>query len=173
MPDSLDRLISAEEIRARTIEIARAIDEASSEPLLLIAILKGSVHFLSDLGRALQRETEVDFIQVSSYRDQKHSSGVVQIRKDSDINMEGRNVLIVEDIVDTGATLNHLRELLATRNPKSLAVATLLSKPEARKVQVPIEYVGFEIPNEFVVGYGLDYAERYRNLPYIAILREG
>jgi hypoxanthine phosphoribosyltransferase len=173
MPDNLDLLISAEAIAERTREIAAEIDGESAEPLLLIAILKGSVHFLSDLGRCLKRDTEVDFIQVSSYQDQKRSSGIVQIRKDSDINLENRNVLIVEDIVDTGQTLKHLRELLATRNPKSLEVAALLSKPEARKVQVPIEHVGFEIPNEFVVGYGLDYAERYRNLPYIAILREG
>jgi hypoxanthine phosphoribosyltransferase len=112
-------------------------------------------------------------VQVSSYESGKTSTGVVQIRKDFDFNIEGLNVLIVEDIVDTGVTLNHLRELLGTRRPKSLRVVSLLSKPGARKIPAIIEYVGFEIPNEFVVGYGLDYGERFRNLPYIAILREG
>ena len=160
----LETLISAEAIATKTIEIAQQIDAESNEPLLLIGILKGSIHFLSDLGRNLKRDTEIDFIQVSSYHDQKQSSGIVQIRKDSDINLEGRNVLIVEDIVDTGATLKHLRELLTTRNPKSLKVAALLSKPQARKVHAPIEYIGFEIPNEFVVGYGLDYNGLGRNL---------
>jgi hypoxanthine phosphoribosyltransferase len=109
-------------------------------------------------------------VLVSSYGDGTESSGIVQIRKDLDINIEGKNVLIVEDIVDTGATLSHLCELLQTRRPESLKVVALLSKPEARRQQAPLDYVGFEIPNEFVVGYGLDHAERYRNLPYIAVL---
>lgn len=173
MSQRTDVLITKESIALKVKEMAAAIDHSSDEPLLLVGILKGSLHFLSDLGRMLRRETEVDFLQVSSYHNQRSSSGNIQIRKDLDINIEGRNVLIVEDIVDTGTTLSHLRELLSTRNPKSLQVAALLSKPEARKLQVPVEFIGFEIPNEFVVGYGLDYAERYRNLPYIAILREG
>jgi hypoxanthine phosphoribosyltransferase len=170
----LDVLISEQRLRERISQLA---DEISRDygvgPLLLIAVLKGSVHFLSDLARLISTDSSLDFMQVSSYLDRKSSSGVVQIRKDLDINIEGLDVLVVEDIVDTGHTLSHLRELLATRKPKSLKVVALLSKPEARKVETPVEYVGFEIPNEFVVGYGLDYAERYRNLPYIAILREG
>jgi len=147
-------------------------EELGGEPVVLIGVLKGSIHFLSDLGRAMKSDAEIDFLQTSSYHGGKSSSGVVQIRKDLDINIEGLNVIIVEDIVDTGVTLSHLRELLSTRKPKSLKVVALLSKEGCRKVHPFVEYIGFEIPNEFVVGYGLDYAERYRNLPYIAILRE-
>jgi len=169
----LDVLISELQIRVRTAELAKQIDdEFGGEPVLLIAVLKGSIHFLSDLGRMMKSDTQLDFLQVSSYHGGKSSTGVVQIRKDLDINIEGLNVLIVEDIVDTGVTLSHLRELLSTRKPKSLKVVALLSKSGSRTVHPPVEYIGFEIPNEFVVGYGLDYAERYRNLPYIAILRE-
>jgi len=141
-------------------------------PVLLIGVLKGSAIFLADLCRRLGPNYCIDFVQVSSYADGKSPTGVFQIRKDLDINIEDKDVIIVEDIVDTGGTLTHLRELLATRKPKSLRVAALLSKPEARRLETPIEFVGFEIPNEFVVGYGLDFAERYRNLPYIAVLRE-
>lgn len=172
--ERLEVLLDHAALQNKIAEIARAIEaDYGEEPVLLIAVLKGSIHFLSDLGRNLRIDTQVDFMQTSSYGSGKSSTGVVQIRKDLDINIEGLNVIIVEDIVDTGITLSHLRELLSTRKPKSLRVAALLSKPEARKVHPPVEYVGFEIPNEFVVGYGLDYAERYRNLPYIAILREG
>lgn len=172
--ERLEVLLDHAALQNKIAEIARAIEaDYGDEPVLLIAVLKGSIHFLSDLGRNLRCDTQVDFMQTSSYGSGKSSTGVVQIRKDLDINIEGLNVIIVEDIVDTGITLSHLRELLSTRKPKSLRVAALLSKPEARKVHPPVEYIGFEIPNEFVVGYGLDYAERYRNLPYIAILREG
>lgn len=125
---------------------------------------------MASLALKLGREVAIDFVSVSSYGDDTVSSGVVQIRKDLDINIEGRNVLLVEDIVDTGATLVHLRELLSTRHPKSLKVVSLLSKLEAKGIDVPIEYVGFEIEDRFVVGYGLDHAERYRNLPYVAVL---
>ena len=171
--ETLETLISEEVLRAKVHELAEEIDrDLDGDEVLLIGVLKGSVHFLSDLSRTLRAPSQLDFIQTSSYHSGKSSTGVVQIRKDLDINIEGKSVLIVEDIVDTGVTLNHLRELLSTRSPKSLKVVALLSKPEARKVHTPIEYVGFEIPNEFVVGYGLDYAERFRNLPYIAILRE-
>ncbi len=165
-------LIDRERIEARTRELAREIrqDYGDEVELLLVGVLKGSFMFLSDLSRHLGLNVCLDFVQVSSYGEEKSTSGVVQIRKDLDINIEGKHVLIVEDIVDTGLTLQHLRELLGTRRPKSLRVVSLLSKPDARKHTLPIEYVGFEIPNEFVVGYGLDYAERYRNLPYIAIL---
>jgi len=174
MQSTLRVLVSELQIATKTRELAQLIDQDfAGEPILLVGVLKGSLHFLSDLGRALESETTIDFIQTASYHNQKESSGNIQIRKDLDINIEGLNVLIVEDIVDTGVTLTHLRELLSTRKPKSLKVVTLLSKPEARKIEFAPDYVGFDIPNEFVVGYGLDYAERYRNLPYIAILSEG
>jgi hypoxanthine phosphoribosyltransferase len=174
LDENLDVLLDNAAISRKVAEMAREIEaEYEGESVLLIGVLKGSLHFLSDLSRSLKIDSQVDFMQTSSYHGGKSSTGVVQIRKDLDINIEGLNVIIVEDIVDTGTTLNHLRELLSTRRPKSLKVAALLSKPEARKVETKIEYVGFVIPNEFVVGYGLDYAERYRNLPYIAILREG
>jgi hypoxanthine phosphoribosyltransferase len=171
---TLEPLLSEEEIAAKVQELAAILDtELQGESPVLIGVLKGSFHFLSDLSRAMKTEAVVEFMQTSSYGAAKSTTGVVQIRKDLDINIEGRNVIIVEDIVDTGVTLNHLRELLSTRNPKSLSVVALLSKTEARKVDVRIEHIGFEISNEFVVGYGLDYGERFRNLPYIAILREG
>jgi len=171
--ERLDVLIGEAELNARIKSLARQIeaDHDDKHPVLLVGVLKGSFHFLSDLARELNFETSVDFLQTSSYHGGKSSTGVVQIRKDLDINIENLNVIIVEDIVDTGVTLSHLRELLATRKPQSLKVVALLSKPGSRTVHPPVEYIGFEIPNEFVVGYGLDYAERYRNLPYIAILR--
>jgi len=172
--ETLEVLISAEAIHDKVEELAARIrQDYSGEPIHLLGVLKGSLHFISDLGRRLPETTTVDFVQVSSYGSGKSTSGIVQIRKDLDVNIEGLNVLIVEDIVDTGTTLTHLRELLGTRKPKSLKVVSLLSKPEARKHRTQVEYVGFEIPNEFVVGYGLDYGERFRNLPYIAILHEG
>src|SRR5205823_1175049 len=166
-----------EAIQARVAELAGQIcreyeGEGRDDVLLLVGVLKGSFHFLSDLSRRLTCDVEVDFISVSSYAGTK-TSGIVQIRKDLDTNIEGRDVLIVEDIVDTGATLRHLRELLGTRKPRSLKVVSLLSKLQARGIPSDIEYIGFEIPDEFVVGYGLDFGERFRNLPYIAILREG
>lgn len=174
LPIRLETLFTAEQIAAKTHELANLIRaEYDGEQIVLLGVLKGSFHFLSDLSRLLSDITEVDFVQTSSYGSGKSSTGVVQIRKDLDTNIEGRHVLIVEDIVDTGTTLEHLRELLGTRKPKSLKVVALLSKPEARKHKIQVEYVGFEIPNEFVVGYGLDYGERFRNLPYIAILHEG
>lgn len=169
----LKPLITTEQIQTRIDELAAEIrDDFGDEPLLAVAVLKGSFLFFADLIRRLGDQVKVDFVQVSSYGDATESSGIVQIRKDLDINIEGKNVLIVEDIVDTGATLSHLCELLMTRRPKSLKVAALLSKPEARRLDAPMDYVGFEIPNEFVVGYGLDHAERYRNLPFIAVLTD-
>lgn len=170
----LQPLISREEIADKISEMAAKIRQAyGDEPLLVVAVLKGSFIFLSDLCRQLGPNVSIDFVQVSSYGNEKSSTGVVQIRKDLDINIEGKHVLIVEDIVDTGITLKHLRELLSTRKPKSLRVASLLSKPAVRQLEANIEFVGFEIANEFVVGYGLDFAERYRNLPYIAVFCEG
>ena len=140
--------------------------------LFLVGVLKGAVFFLSDLMRALDVPSEVDFMAVASYGSSTDSSGVVRILKDLDASIEGREVLIVEDIVDSGLTLSYLLRTLRAREPKSLEVCALLTKPERRKVELPIRYVGFEIPNRFVVGYGLDHAERYRNLPYVAVLDE-
>ncbi|MBL8066653.1 MAG: hypoxanthine phosphoribosyltransferase [Chthonomonadaceae bacterium] len=165
--------IQAGEIQDVCARIAREIsDDYRGESVVLIAVLKGSYQFISDLSRLIEIPCEIDFVQVSSYGDGTESTGVVRIKKDHDINIEGRNVIIVEDIVDTGLTLKHLCELLSTRRPKSLAVASMLSKPEARKHEALINYIGFEIQNQFVVGYGLDHAEKFRNLPYIAVLGE-
>lgn len=169
----LEPLLSKQQIQDKIRELAGTLaEDYGEEEVLMVAVLKGSVFFLTDLSRHLGLNFTLDFVQVSSYGNGQSTSGVVQIVKDLDINIEGRHVLIVEDIVDTGLTLKHLRELLGTRHPKSLKVVSLLTKPDARTAHAPIEYVGFEIPNRFVVGYGLDYAERYRNLPYIAVLRE-
>lgn len=169
----LKPLLSAERIASRIDELAKKIrEDFGDEEIILVGVLKGSIFFLADLSRQLGENVVIDVVQVSSYGAEKSSSGVVQIRKDLDINIEGRNVLIVEDIIDTGLTLSHLMDLWSTRKPKKLTAVTLLSKPEARTHNTPVEYVGFEIPNHFVVGYGLDHAERYRNLPYVAQLIE-
>jgi hypoxanthine phosphoribosyltransferase len=166
-------MLSAEDLQSRIREMADDIDKTlQGEVPILVAVLKGSVHFFSDLARAMETDAELDFMQTSSYHGGKSSTGVVQIRKDLDINIEGRHVVVVEDIVDTGTTLSYLLELLETRHPKSLRVAALLSKPEARTTDVRIDFLGFDIRNEFVVGYGLDYDERFRNLPYVGILRD-
>lgn len=175
---SLEVLISEAEVARRTTQLAAEIDASipsSDQPIILLGILKGSVHFLSDLSRALwalDRECHLEFMQVSSWHGEMASSGIVQIKKDLDSSIEDRDVVIVEDILDTGRTLSHLRELLAVRRPRSLQICTLLSKPEARIVEVNAEFLGFEIPDKFVVGYGLDYDERYRNLPYIAVYHQ-
>ena len=139
---------------------------------MLVGVLKGAVFFLSDLMRALEVPVEVDFMAVASYGSATKSSGVVRILKDLDAAIEGRDVLIVEDIVDSGLTLQYLLRNLNARNPSSLEVCALLVKPERRKVDPPIRYVGFEIPNRFAIGYGLDHAERYRNLPFVASLKQ-
>ena len=169
----LEPLLSAERVQEGIDRIAAAIKaDFGDESILLVGVLKGSLYFLADLSMRLSENVEIDFVQVSSWGGQRESSGIVQIRKDLDIPIEGRNVILVEDIIDTGLTIQHLRELFGTRKPKVLKVAALLSKPGARKVETRVEYIGFEIPNEFVVGYGLDEKERYRNLPFIAILRD-
>ena len=169
----LETLLSPEELEQRLDVLAATLNrDYANEDLLLVGVLKGSYLFLAELSKRLKLDVQIDFVQVSSYGNEKSSSGVVQIRKDLDTNIEGRNVLIVEDIVDTGATLKHLRELFAVRKPKSIKFITLLSKSAARQVDIEVEYVGFEIENHFVVGYGLDFAERYRNLPYVAVLRD-
>lgn len=167
-------LITEQEISEKTIELAHKVaadyPEGSGSDLLLVGVLKGAVMFMTDFARALPIPAQLEFMAVSSYGSSTSSSGVVRILKDLDRDISGRHVLIVEDIVDSGLTLSWLMRNLATRNPASLSVCTLLRKPDAVKVDVPVKYVGFDIPNEFVVGYGLDYAERYRDLPFIGTL---
>jgi hypoxanthine phosphoribosyltransferase len=165
-------VVSADDIQTKIDELAKQIDaDYSDREPLLVAVLKGAVMFMSDLSRALTRPSEMEFMAVSSYGSSTTSSGVVRILKDLDRDVSGRDILIVEDIIDSGLTLSWLLKNLQARNPASVEVVTLLRKPDAIKVQVPVKYVGFDIPNEFVVGYGLDYAERYRDLPYIGRLR--
>jgi hypoxanthine phosphoribosyltransferase len=164
-------LVAAEDLSRRVRELGQAISrDYSGRPLLLVGVLKGAVFFLSDLMRHIDIPVEVDFMAVASYGSATDSSGVVRILKDLDIAIEGRDVLIVEDIVDSGLTLQYLLRNLGSRNPASLEVCALLTKPDRRKVDLPTRYVGFEIPDRFVIGYGLDYAERHRNLPFVAVL---
>ena len=166
-----DILVPAEDLERRVRELAAEVSrDYEGKDLVLIGVLKGAVFFLSDLMRQLAVPCEVDFMAVASYGSATKSSGVVRILKDLDAVIEGRDVLIVEDIVDSGLTLSWLLRNLATRHPRSLRVCTLMRKPDAVRDDVDIAYVGFDIPNEFVVGYGLDYAERYRDLPYIGTL---
>jgi hypoxanthine phosphoribosyltransferase len=168
-----ETLVEAEALQARVQELGRQISrDYADRDLLMVGVLKGAVFFLSDLMREISVPCEVDFMAVASYGSSTDSSGVVRILKDLDIPIEGREVLIVEDIVDSGLTLSYLLRTLRARNPKSLEVCALLTKPERRKVELPIRFVGFEIPNRFAIGYGLDFAERYRNLPYVATLRD-
>jgi hypoxanthine phosphoribosyltransferase len=166
-------LLDHDRIQARVRELAAQIarDYADVDDLLLVGVLKGSAMFMVDLARSLQRHLALDFIAISSYGKSTETSGVVRVLKDLDSDIGGRHVLIVEDIVDSGLTLAYLRESLERRNPASLRVCALLDKPDRRTADVAVDYVGFHIPNEFVVGYGLDYAERYRNLPFIGVLR--
>lgn len=171
-PDLVELVIGTSALQARVTELGAAIraDYAGRAPVL-VGILKGAVVFIADLARALDLPVEIDFMAVSSYGNSTQSSGIVRITKDLDSSIEGRDVILVEDIVDSGMTLRYLREYLERRNPASLAVCTLLDKQVARKADVEVEYIGFQIPDAFVVGYGLDYAERYRNLPYVGVLR--
>jgi len=164
-------VVSADQISDRITELAKEIDAdyEGREPLL-IGILKGAAMFMSDLARALERPTRMEFMAVSSYGSGTQSSGVVRILKDLDFDISGADVLIVEDIIDSGLTLSWLLKNLQARNPASISIVTLLRKPEAVKVHIDVNYVGFDIPNDFVVGYGLDYAEKYRDLPYIGRL---
>lgn len=168
-------LLSEEQIQSKTAELGAQIgadyrDASARQDLLLITVLKGAVMFVTDLARVIPLPTQLEFMAVSSYGSSTSSSGVVRILKDLDRDIHDRDVLIVEDIVDSGLTLSWLLRNLAARHPRSLQVCTLLRKPEAVRADVDINYVGFDIPNEFVVGYGLDYAERYRDLPYIGTL---
>lgn len=163
-------LISAEEIAARVAALAAEINAhfAGTEKLMVVGLLRGSYIFIADLVRKLDLPVEVDFIEAASYGSSTESSREVRILKDLDENVEGRDLLLVEDIVDTGHTLDQVMRLLATRGPRSIRLCTLLSKPSRREVEVTIDWCGFEIPDAFVVGYGIDYAQRNRNLPYIA-----
>jgi hypoxanthine phosphoribosyltransferase len=166
-----DILVQRDDLEHRVRELAEEISrDYAGRHLLLIGVLKGAVFFLADLMRHLEVDCEVDFMAVSSYGASTDSSGVVRILKDLDAPIEGRDVLIVEDIVDSGLTLSYLFRMLRARGPASLEVCALLTKPARREIDLPIRYVGFEIPNRFAIGYGLDYAERYRNLPYVAVL---
>jgi hypoxanthine phosphoribosyltransferase len=166
-------LVQADELRHRVRELgARITEDYTDRDLVLVGVLKGAIFFLSDLMREIHVPCEVDFMAVASYGSATDSSGVVRILKDLDAAIEGRDVLIVEDIVDSGLTLQYLLRNLGARNPASLEVCALLTKPERRKVDLPTRYVGFEIPNRFAIGYGLDHGEHYRNLPYVAALRD-
>ena len=167
-------LVEPEALAARVRELGEEISaDYDGRELFLVGVLKGAVFFVADLMRHLELPCAIDFMAVASYGSSTDTSGVVRILKDLDASIEGRDVLIVEDIVDSGLTLNYLLRTLRARNPASLEVCALLTKPERRKVELPIRYVGFEIPNEFAIGYGLDLDERYRNLPYVAALSEG
>ena len=164
-------LIGEEELQARIAELGEEISAAYGDrELLLIGVLKGAVFFMADLMRKLTVPCEIDFMAISSYGAATDSSGVVRILKDLDINIEGRHVLVVEDIIDSGLTLSYLMRALEAREPASLEICALLTKPERREIDVDVRWVGFEIPNRFVIGYGLDFAERYRNLPYVGVL---
>lgn len=167
-------LLDAAAIQARIAEMAQEIeaDYPGADEILMVCVLKGGFVFLADLARFMSPRVAIDFIAVSSYGAGTKSSGEVRFQKDLDTSLEDRDVIVVEDIVDTGLTLKYLQEILRSRAPRSLKTACLLSKPSRRQVNVPVEYIGFTIEDKFVVGYGLDYAERYRNLPYIAVLQE-
>jgi hypoxanthine phosphoribosyltransferase len=166
-------LIDQDTLAGRVAELGAEVSaDYEGRDLLLIGVLKGAVFFMADLMRHLTVPCEVDFMAISSYGDATDSSGIVRILKDLDINIEGRDVLVVEDIIDSGLTLSYLIRNLESREPSSLEVCALLTKPSRREIDVPVRYVGFEIPNKFVVGYGLDFGERYRNLPYVGVLDE-
>ena len=171
MEYKVDVLISKEKIADRVKELAKTINkEFDGEEVVLIGLLRGSVIFLSDLAREIVLDAKIDFMIVSSYGNTMESSREVKIIKDLEEYIEGKNVIIVEDIIDTGYTLQKVVETLKLRNPKELKICTLLDKPERREVEIPVDYVGFQIPDEFVVGYGIDYAQKHRNLPYVGMV---
>src|ERR687886_2760624 len=166
-------LIDEDRLRGRVAELGEEISvDYAGRDLLLVGVLKGAVFFMADLMRHLTVTCEIDFMAISSYGAATDSSGVVRILKDLDINIAGRDVLVVEDIIDSGLTLSYLMRNLEAREPASLEICALLTKPERREIDVPVRYVGFEIPNRFVIGYGLDFGERYRNLPFVAVLSD-
>lgn len=171
--DIKEIIIQEEEVIAKIKELSKKIsDDYKDKNLLVVGILKGSVIFASDLMKNIEIPCEVDFMAVSSYGNSSETSGVVRILKDLDHSIEGKDIIIVEDIIDSGVTLDYLTNYLKGRNVNSVKIAALLSKPSRRKVDIDVEYLGFEVPDEFIVGYGLDFAEKYRNLPYVAILKE-
>jgi hypoxanthine phosphoribosyltransferase len=171
MPDNLRPFLTSEQIQRRIHELGAQIDADYPEgPIYLVAILKGSFMFLADLARAIKTPTRIEFMGISSYGKGKTSSGEVKVTKDLDVSVEGRHVIIVEDIIDSGVTLTYLMSVLEQRKPKSIRIATLLDKPDRRLRPVEVAYTGFQIPDEFVVGYGLDYAEDYRSLKDVCIL---
>lgn len=169
--DLANILLTEEQLQKRLSEMAAQIDaDYEGKDLLLVGVLKGAIMVMADLARHLHSQVQMDWMAVSSYGSGTKSSGVVRILKDLDTDLTGRNVLIVEDIIDSGLTLSWLAQNLRSRGPESVEIAAMLRKPEAAKVDVEVKYVGYEIPNEFVVGYGLDYAEKYRNLPFVGTL---
>ncbi|MBQ6551616.1 MAG: hypoxanthine phosphoribosyltransferase [Lachnospiraceae bacterium] len=171
MKEKISILISEERVDKRIREMAEAISaEFEGETVVLVCILKGSVFFTCELAKRLTIPVTMDFMCVSSYGDETKSSGIVRISKDLDQSVEGKNVIIIEDIIDSGRTLSYLMEMLKTRKPKTLRLCTLLDKPSRRVMDVAVDYTGFEIEDKFVVGYGLDYAQKYRNLPYIGVV---
>ncbi len=170
--DILNVLISKEELAKKVQEIGAQISkDYEGKNLMMVSVLKGSVVFMADLMRAVTVPAEIDFMSVSSYGSGAKTSGVVKIIKDLDIELAGRDLLIVEDILDSGLTLSYIKKILLERGPRSIKICTLLDKPERRKADIFADYSGFEVPDEFVVGYGLDFAEKYRNLPYIGVLK--
>lgn len=167
----LEVLFSRDRIRHRVSEMGREIDrDYAGEKIVLVGVLKGAAIFLADLARSISVDNTFDFVAVSSYGKEQHTTGAVKLIKDLDHPIEGKNVILVEDILDTGLTLGFLRNLLEQHHPKSLRIATLLDKPSRRLVKIDADYVGFTIPNQFVIGYGMDFAERYRNLPDICLM---
>ena len=169
----IKQMLSEEQIAKKVVELAKRIEkDFEGEELLVVGILKGASIFVSDLIRKINLDVNIDFMSVSSYGNGTQSSGIVKILKDLDVNIEGKNVLIVEDIIDSGLTLSNLVETLKTRNPKSLKLCTLLDKPQRRVVDIHVDYVGFVIEDKFIVGYGIDWGEKYRNLPYIGVVEE-
>lgn len=171
--DVLRVLLSEEQIKSKVKELGVQIsrDYKDSSNLMLVTVLKGAVVFLADIMREITVPNEIDFMVVSSYGAGVKSSGVVKIVKDLDVPLAGKDILIIEDILDSGLTLSYIKELLESRGPRSIKIATLLDKPERRKVDLKADYIGYTVPDEFVIGYGLDYDEHYRNLPYIGILK--
>ena len=174
MKDDIEKIyFSKEDLANKVAELGRKISEDyAGQEIFAVGILKGAVVFFSDLVRAIDVPVQLDFMIASSYGDGTASSGTVKILKDLDYDIEGKNVIIIEDIIDSGRTMNYLLKYFKGRNPASVKLCALMSKPSRRKVEVPIDYCGYEVPDEFLVGYGLDYAEKYRNLPYIGVLKK-